>query len=153
MASLLASGQVPEDLAVVFARDDAPGASEELRACLVHELVLRGVAVTAAPGIAPWASSPHWRHHPLGWLPLSLSSVEETQHLPYHRAGSSAYPGAFGPSEGPGLLLDSALTARVLAAHETTTPSMASAMAVTVTKWAEKSNGRIESTSATSRVH
>jgi hypothetical protein len=78
VASLLASGQAPEDLAAAFAEGNLPGgASEELRACLVHEMVLRGAAVTEAPGIARWANSPHWRHHPLGWLPLWLSGVEE----------------------------------------------------------------------------
>jgi hypothetical protein len=145
LASLLASGQPPEDLAVVFAEGSAPGgASEELRACLVHEMVLRGVAVTEVPGIARWTSSPHWRHHPLGWLPLWLSGVEEAQHLPHHSAGSSAYPGSFGPSEGPGLLQDRALTACIPAAREMTAPSMASVMAVAVAGWAEESNGRIE---------
>ena len=133
-ASLLASGQRPEDLAVVFAGGGVPGgASEELRACLVHEMVLRGVAVTEAPGIARWASSPHWRRHRLGWLPLSLSSIEEAPYLPRYSAGPiSDYSRSFGPSEGPGLLLGRALTARVPAARETTTPSMASAMAVAV---------------------
>jgi hypothetical protein len=107
-------------------------------------LVLRGVAVTEVPGIARWAGSPQWRHHPLGWLPLWLSGVEEAQHLPHHSARSSAYPGSFGPSKGPGLLQDRALTACVPAARETTTSSMASAMAVAVAGWAEESNGRIE---------
>ena len=145
LASLLAFGQTPEDLAVVFAEGSAPTAApEELRACLVHELVLRGVAVTEVPGIAPWASSPHWRHHRLGWLPLGLSGVEEAQRLPHYSAWSSAYPGSLGPSEGPGLLRDRALTAFVPAARETTTPSMASAMALAVAGWAEESNGRIE---------
>jgi hypothetical protein len=142
LASLLAFGQPPEDLAMVFAEDSAPAAaSEELRACLVHELVLRGVAVTEVPGIARWASSPHWRHHPLGWLPLWLSGVEEAQHLPHYTARSSVYPGSFGPSGGPGVLQDRALTAGVRAARETTTPSMAAAMAVAVANWAEESNG------------
>ena len=146
MASLLASGQRPEDLAVVFAGGGVPGgASEELRACLVHEMVLRGVEVTEAPGIARWASSPHWRRHRLGWLPLSLSSIEEAPYLPRYSAGPiSDYSRPLGPSEGPGLLLGRALTARVPAARETTTPSMASAMAVAVAGWAEESNGHIE---------
>ncbi|WP_406494773.1 DUF6183 family protein [Streptomyces sp. NBC_00846] len=61
-ASLLASSQPAEDLAVAFTGH----ATEELRACLVHELVLRGVDVTESPGIAGWATSPHWSHHPLG---------------------------------------------------------------------------------------
>jgi hypothetical protein len=143
-ASLLASAQRPKDLAVVFAEGNAPGgAAEELRACLVHEMVLRGVAVTKVRGIARWASSPHWRHHPLGWLPLSLSGVEEAPGLPGYSVGSSSAGLPFGPSEGPEMP-DRAVTVRVPAARETTTPSIASAMAVAVANWAEESNGRIE---------
>ena len=85
VASLLASAHRPKDLAVVFAGGGTPGgASEELRACLVHEMVLRGVVVTKARGIARWASSPHWRRHPLGWLPLSLSGMEEAPAMPHY---------------------------------------------------------------------
>lgn len=77
-ASLPASSQPAEELAVAFTGH----ATEELRACLVHEPVLRGVDVTGSPGIAGWATSPHWSHHPLGWLPLTLSDVEGQPDLP-----------------------------------------------------------------------
>lgn len=145
VASLLASAQAPEDLAVVFAGSGARGgASDELRACLVHEMVLRGVAVTEAPGIARWATSPHWRHHPLGWLPLSLFGVEESPDLPSHSVRGNSYSVPYGPSAGRGLPLDRAQAARASAARETTTAAVASAMAVAVANWAEESNGRIE---------
>jgi Family of unknown function (DUF6183) len=48
------------------------------------------------------------------------------------------------PSEERDLPLDRASTARGPAARETTTSSVASAMAVAVANWAEESNGRIE---------
>ena len=145
VASLLASAHPPKDLAVVFAGGGARGdALEELRACLVHEMVLRGVAVTKARRIAPWASSSHWRHHPLGWLPLSPSGMEQAPAMPHYSVRGSSCSLPFGPSEGHDLPLDPAFTARVPAARETTTPSMASAMAVAVANWADESNGRIE---------
>lgn len=53
-APLLASSHPVEELAVAFTGH----APEELRACLVHELVLRGADVTETPGIAGWAMSP-----------------------------------------------------------------------------------------------
>ncbi|MFI5931900.1 DUF6183 family protein [Actinoplanes sp. NPDC051494] len=66
-ASLLASAHTVAELDRVF---DA-GGSEELRACLTQELVLRGTEVRHR-----WAVSTQSRFHPLGWLPLSLTSVE-----------------------------------------------------------------------------
>ncbi|NED80088.1 hypothetical protein G3I76_08240, partial [Streptomyces sp. SID11233] len=41
-AALLAEAQPPADLGAVFAGGARAHAPEELRACLVHELVLRG---------------------------------------------------------------------------------------------------------------
>jgi hypothetical protein len=78
-ASLLASAHTVAELGLVF---DA-GRSEELRACLTQELVLRGVEVRH-----PWAVSPHWRFHPLGWLPLSLTSIEGRPGLPKYSSCS-----------------------------------------------------------------
>jgi hypothetical protein len=144
VASLLASGHRPEDLAVVFAGGGPSRASEELRACLVHEMVLRGVAVTETPTIARWASSHHWRHHPLGWLPLSLSSVEEAPDLPTYSATGSSHSTQCGLSEGRDLLPDHAEDAHLPASREATTASRASAMAAAVANWADESNGRIE---------
>lgn len=109
MASLLASSHLPHDLAVVFA-GGAPHASEELRACLVHELVLRGVHVAETPGIARWAISPHWSHHPLGWLPLSLSAFEEEPGLPSYHARGGSWPMPYGqPDDGPTTAPDGAV--------------------------------------------
>ncbi|WP_343233944.1 DUF6183 family protein [Streptomyces sp. SID8385] len=96
VASLLASCRRPEELAVVFSGH----ASEELRACLVHELVLRGVAVDEEPGIARWARSPHWRYHPLGWLPPTRSGMEDGADLPSYSLRGSSHAMPYGPSEG-----------------------------------------------------
>ncbi|MEU7376993.1 DUF6183 family protein [Streptomyces albidoflavus] len=137
-ASLLASCRRPEELAVAFSGH----ASEELRACLVHELVLRGVAVAEEPGIARWATSPHWRYHPLGWLPLTLSGLEEGADLPSYRLGGSSHSMPYGPSEGSPYRGTGG--ARVPSAVEVTTPEQAAAMGSAVANWAEESNGLIE---------
>ncbi|MEV6028599.1 DUF6183 family protein [Streptomyces sp. NPDC052036] len=136
MASLLASSHDAKDLAAAF----TSRASEELRACLVTELVLRGVVVEEAPGIAGWATSPHWRHHPLGWLPLTLSDVEACADLPSYSTRGSSHAMPYGPSESR----EQAVIAEadVPSAEEATTEAATTAMAVA--NWAEESNGRIE---------
>jgi hypothetical protein len=138
VASLLASGQRTIDLAVAFREK----ASEELRACLVHELVLRGAAVTEIPKIAEWAMSPHWRYHPLGWLPLTLSEVEEQPSLPSYSTWGSSYPMPYGPSDGRGMAVIRGT--RVPVAVEATAPERATTMGRAVANWAEDSNGVVE---------
>ncbi|MFF4041263.1 DUF6183 family protein [Streptomyces sp. NPDC001816] len=137
-ASLLASTHEATDLAAAF----TGRASEELRACLVHELVLRGVFVEDTPGIAGWATSPHWSHHPLGWLPLTLSGVEGNADLPSYSIRGSSHSMPYGPSESRELAVTA--DARVPSAEETTTQAAAKAMGRAVASWAEESNGRIE---------
>ncbi|MDO0938917.1 DUF6183 family protein [Streptomyces sp. DG2A-72] len=137
-ASLLASSQEAKDLAAAFAGP----ASEELRVCLVHELVLRGVAVEETAGVAQWATSSHWRHHPLGWLPLTLSDVEGVPDLPSHSTRGSSHSMPFGPSESRNTAV--IVGARVPSVEETTTEAAATAMGKAVANWAEESNGRIE---------
>ncbi|MBV2355390.1 hypothetical protein KUM39_13580 [Streptomyces sp. J2-1] len=137
-ASLLASSHEAADLAAAF----TGRASEELRACLVHELVLRGVVVGEVPGIAGWATSPHWSHHPLGWLPLMRSGLEEGADLPSYSVRGSSHAMPYGPLESRELVVDT--DARVPATEETTTPATATAMGTAVANWAKESNGRIE---------
>jgi hypothetical protein len=137
-ASLLASCHPAGELAVAFSGQ----ASEELRACLVHELVLRGVDVTQAPGIAQWATSPHWRHHPLGRLPLVLSDVERQPDLPSYSAQGSSFAVPYGPSGDGGSAVVAG--AQVPSAGETTTDTTAEGIGAAVANWAEESNGRIE---------
>ncbi|WP_330461611.1 DUF6183 family protein [Streptomyces sp. NBC_00820] len=137
-ASLLASGQDAANLAVAFTGH----ASEELRGCLVHELVLRGIAVAEIPGIARWATSSHWRRHPLGGLPLTRSDIESRSDLPRYSSRGSSHSMPFGPSESrePAVLTG----VRSSSAQETTTEADATVIATAVANWAEESNGRIE---------
>ncbi|MFB8242978.1 DUF6183 family protein [Kitasatospora purpeofusca] len=137
-ASLLASGHEAADLAEAF----TGRASEELRACLVHELVLRGAVVGEEPGIMGWATSPHRSPHPLGWLPLMLSGMEESADLPSYSIRGSGHSMPYGPSESREPAVDA--DARVPTAEETTTTAAASAMGTAVDNWVEESNGRSE---------
>ncbi|MFE1687663.1 DUF6183 family protein [Streptomyces albidoflavus] len=138
VASLLASCRRPEELAVVFSGH----ASEEHRACLVHELVLRGVAVDEEPGIARWARSPHWRYHPLGWLPLTRSGMEDGADLPSYSLRGSSHAMPYGPSGGGPYRGTGG--ARVPSAAEVTTPQLAAALSSAVANWVEESNGVVE---------
>lgn len=137
-ASLLASSNEATDLAAAF----TSRASEELRACLVHELVLRGAVVEETPGIAGWATSRHWRHHPLGWLPLTLSDMEQSADLPSYNVHGGSHSMPYGPSESheAAVIVD----AHLPSTEETTTRATAMAMAKAVANWANESNGRIE---------
>ncbi|WP_327074727.1 DUF6183 family protein [Kitasatospora purpeofusca] len=143
VASLLASCQRPADLAAVY--EEKAVASDELRACLLHELVLRGVPVAELPGIAAWATSPHWRDHPLAALPLVPTEPERDPDLPaYSVDGSSCgFPYPDPDDRYPAPRLDAAPVAAV----ETTTAATARAMASAVANWAEhpeEPEGRVE---------
>ncbi|GCD96892.1 DUF6183 family protein [Embleya hyalina] len=139
VASLLASGQDTRNLTVAFTSP----APEELRACLVHELVLRGVDVERMPGIAEWATSPHWRGHPLGRLPLTPSEMEAGADLPVHGDHGRNHTTPFGPPE-VSASTETVAEARVPPARETTAPDTAAAMTRAVASWVEESNGRVE---------
>ncbi|MFF4795620.1 DUF6183 family protein [Streptomyces sp. NPDC001276] len=142
-ASLLADGQTAKDLAIPFAGGSSrAAASEELRACLVQELVLRGVTIVESPAIEAWATSPHWRHHPLAWLPLELFAIEEAPPLPSYSVGGSSYSMPYGPQDGPGVTLGS--VTHLPQVTDTTTEEFSKAAAAAVANWAEESNGRSE---------
>ncbi|MFI0409469.1 DUF6183 family protein [Actinomadura sp. 3N508] len=140
LASMLASGQRVRDLAsAVFT---GPDASDELRACLVQEMVLRDVPVTDTPEIATWTASPRWRGHPLGRLPLTLSDVEEHPDLPQYGRSGLSHGIPYGPSTGRAMAASG--SARLPEPEETTTAAAAALIARAVANWAEESNGRIE---------
>ena len=146
VASVLASSQAPGDLAVIFAGGAAhaggsAGGSEELRACLVHEMVLRDMPVED-PRIAGWATSPHWGHHPLRWLPLSRSAAEQAPHLPSYSITGSVVSRPRGLSDEA--VSQPSRPAAAPAVTEVTTPAATATIARAAANWAEESNGRIE---------
>ncbi|MFC5718587.1 DUF6183 family protein [Streptomyces gamaensis] len=144
VASLLADAHAPRDLALVFTGGSSQArASEELRACLAHELLLRGVNVTAEPGMARWTNSPHWRYHPLGRLPLSLAAFEECPDLPSYSASGGSWSVPYGDAtDGPQAVRKSASPHPT--ATETTTESAAKSISAAVSNWSMESNGQVE---------
>ncbi|MFF2655851.1 DUF6183 family protein [Kitasatospora sp. NPDC058032] len=146
LASVLAACRRPADLAVVFDDGDtAAVVSEELRACLLHELVLRGVPVEEIPGIAGWVTSPHWNGHPLGGLPLTPMVAESEPDLPYYSVDGSSCGLPYGGPEDRHPAPRQA--DRVPAAVETTTAAIAEALAAPVANWVdegEQSEARVE---------
>ena len=145
-ALLLASSQAPTDLAAAFVGDESSGgASDELRACLVHELVLRDVVPFEVPGVAEWVASPDWRRHSLARLPLELSAIEENRDLPDYgiRGHGSSMP--FGPSTDHTVVAWAGGTrSSALTATETTTNALEVSITAAVANWTEESNGQAE---------
>lgn len=142
-ASLLASFQAAADLVVAFPDSAAAGiASDELRACLVQELVLRGALVDEAAPIAQWVRSAG-RKHPLSWLPLVLDPLEEEPDLPTYGVSGEGTSLPYWPSAEGGRAASPG-DARAAHATETTTDDVAEAMAAAVQNWVEESNGSAE---------
>lgn len=135
-ASVLASAQTPDDLAVVFVE----AGTEELRTCLVHELVLRGTDLDDLPGATRWARSPRVAHHPLAWLPLRASEVEAVVDLPSFSAGGSSVPLPYASLGGTVVRHQAEPLPPV---ELVTTPEEAGSVSAAVQGWAEESNGRV----------
>ncbi|MFJ9724738.1 DUF6183 family protein [Streptomyces sp. NPDC101209] len=140
-ASLLADGQDPKALKSAFAArsSSADDALDELRCCLVQELVLRGVSIAENPEVEAWATSPYRRRHPLAWLPLELSAIEEAPSLPSYSVGGSSYCMPYGAEDDTGVTLGSA--ADLPSVTDTTTDAFRESAAAAVANWAEESNG------------
>ncbi|MFF2149037.1 DUF6183 family protein [Kitasatospora sp. NPDC058190] len=137
-AAVLAEHQRPSALAGVFeaAPDDAT-APEELRACLLHELVLRGAPVAKLPEARAWAeASPSWAEHPLAWLPWALDPLEGTPGLPHYRRGGVSHGRPYGLPQGAPL--NGCAGVPVEVGEEE--PRLTAA----VERWARRYNGRVE---------
>jgi hypothetical protein len=120
-AAMLAQAQDAEVLL-----HQARSMSLELRACLLHELVLRGVAVGS------W----DLHGHPLSALPLDRLPGEDRLPLTHYSADGQSAGLPFG---GGGRLITSA-GETPKATRETTPPTMTAA----VTTWLTESNGKAE---------
>ncbi|MEU8522865.1 DUF6183 family protein [Streptomyces sp. NPDC048577] len=142
VASLIASAQDVDGLRPLFrgARSGA-GASNELRACTVHELVVRGVELADMPEALNWASGPGIGRHPLAWLPLRRSELESGADLPSYSVQASTSSLPFGPVNE--VVQPLPLRSGQFAAHESAEADLSSVPAA-VANWADESNGRIE---------
>ncbi|MEU6236734.1 DUF6183 family protein [Kitasatospora sp. NPDC047058] len=142
-AAVLAAEHAVADLAVLFTPgrpyEDAP---DELRACLIHELVLRGAPVAEQPEVVDWAArSPFWAGHPLAWLPWSLAPLEGRPELPRYHRGGAAYGVRYGLPEGDRLPSGGDPAAAPPARRSAAGPGLIAA----VERWAGRFNGRVES--------
>ncbi|MEU8487498.1 DUF6183 family protein [Streptomyces sp. NPDC048641] len=100
VASLLAEHQDPADLAAtVFDRPRADRL-DELRACLFHELVLRGVDIDAFRPLRTWSIVRPGRHA-LTWLPAERRAMEAVVDFPRRSLrGCAGGSGSVLPAEG-----------------------------------------------------
>lgn len=95
VASLLAEHHRVADLAaVVFDRSERDRL-DELRACLFHELVLRGVNANDFPPLRSWPyGRPGW--HALSWLPSRRRDLEAEADFPSRSLRGAAWSGPGG---------------------------------------------------------
>lgn len=132
LAALLAQEQDPTGLLALLA-DLGPGThATELGACLLHELVLRGVSVAAVA--EQWTA--RLAGHPLAALPLSQLPGEERLPLPKFRLDGHS----MGMPFGPGTAEVTAAGPVPVAERQPTPPDVTAA----VTTWLTKSNGMAE---------
>ncbi|MFD5203668.1 DUF6183 family protein [Streptomyces sp. NPDC058375] len=99
VASLLAEHREAPDLVGPLSERDPKGRLDELRICLFHELILRGVDVDALLKTRKWTRVLYG--HPLAWLPRHRSTLETRVGFPSRSVNSSARSaGVTLPTEG-----------------------------------------------------
>ncbi|MFC6010112.1 DUF6183 family protein [Nocardia lasii] len=140
IAARLAGALDPDDAIAAFGQAGLIGPmADELRTCLLHELVLRDIAVAEHEVLARWATSAHWSGHPLRALPLERAPFERDLALRRFTKGGSSVGLPF-----------SADTTRALSRHTRLALPTAKERAAdpqlehAVANWQRESNGRIE---------
>jgi hypothetical protein len=100
VASLLAEHQEPADLAAIVFDRPRTDRLDELRGCLFHELILRGVDIDDFRPLRTWTIvRPGWSA--LAWLPDRLRDMETAADFPSRSLRGSARGGGSGlPTEG-----------------------------------------------------
>ncbi|MFE6914404.1 DUF6183 family protein [Streptomyces rubiginosohelvolus] len=100
VASLLAEHREAADLVGPLSEHDPKGRWDELRICLLHELILRDVDVDAFVKTRDWTRV-LYGGHPLAWLPRHRSALETRVSFPSRSVNSSARSvGVTLPTEG-----------------------------------------------------
>jgi len=142
LASLTAYGQQVDVCATLFAASDE--ADEEFLACLLQELVLRHENLEREPFASFWRMI-KTRGHPLGLLPLRITSVEVsiTLWLPsYTWPGQVFHPAGTRRDDGASDEPDAAQVGSL--GRETTAPADRERLRSAVATWLDESNGRAE---------
>ncbi|MFW6640349.1 DUF6183 family protein [Nocardiopsis algeriensis] len=136
-ASLLTSAQDPDGLRPVFrGSGSGSGGSDELRACTLHELLVRGADLRDLPEAQRWSGVLRRGRHPLAWLPARRSALESGAVLPSHSLRGSMSPR---PSSGGGAPVRRRTGG--VAVQEVTAPA---ALSAATAGWVEESNGLVE---------
>lgn len=144
IAARLAETLDIEDVVTAFAQAGLAGPiAEELRACLLHELVLRDVAVDDHAVLRRWAASAHWSRHPLRALPLERTGFEQSLALRRYSENGSSVVLPFTLDDTPALRRHTRLA--IPRAAETTHPAVVAQIERAVDNWLRESNGRAES--------
>ncbi|MBM7056684.1 DUF6183 family protein [Streptomyces durocortorensis] len=100
VASVLAEHREAADLVGPFSEHDAKGRLDELRFCLLHELILRDVDVDAFVNRRDWTRV-LYSSHPLAWLPRHRTALETRLGFPSRSVnGSARSAGVTLPTEG-----------------------------------------------------
>ncbi|WP_250002132.1 DUF6183 family protein [Actinoplanes sp. M2I2] len=120
----------------------AAAQTEELRALVLHELILRAVKVEDVPAIAEWATSPQRPGQPSDRLPRTLTALEGRPALPHFQLRSTSYPTS--GSNSAGVIVDRLPGAQIPPSRETTTPVTMAAISTAVAAWTQWSNGHYE---------
>ncbi|MFK0152335.1 DUF6183 family protein [Streptomyces sp. NPDC090499] len=150
LAYLVARGHRPADIVpAVYGGQLGTAAPHEFRACLLHELVLRGVAVPEYPVLRSFGEALVAEGHPLAPLPLHLLPAERALLRPPHAPDDWTWglpPAAVeNHSDQPELRVSPQMRRRSAATDpaETTVAESAEAMSAAVRHWVEESNGTV----------
>ncbi|MBK3573537.1 hypothetical protein JHN63_06825 [Streptomyces sp. MBT65] len=150
LAQMVALGHRPSDIVpVVYGEQLGTAASDEFKACLLHELVLKGVAVPAYPLLRSFGEALVAEGHPLAPLPLHLLPAERALLRPAHapQDWTWALPPATveKQSDRPELRVSPEMRLRSAAVDpaDITVPEVAEAMSAAVRHWVEESNGMV----------
>jgi uncharacterized protein (TIGR02996 family) len=139
-ASVLASGQTPSVLLTLLARHGADRRLAELLACLVQEMVLRGVILDGQPSVEELREG-----HPLAALPLHLTGIEQGlgHYLPSYETRTINFQRTQAP-RAAARPLPSGLGASPAVFSDVTDEAARSDIGAAVRNWQEKSNGLVE---------
>ena len=141
VAEYLAQWQPPDVLLSLFESSGYESRYQELLACLVQEMALRGYAVTGAAADF-WQEYVVNAQHPLGWLPTALLAQEKMfpKYLPRHRTGWAVSES----EDEPGLPLPDPVELGVRWTDAEVLQEEKTILEAAVLNWTQKSNGKIE---------
>lgn len=150
LAHMVARGHRPADIVpVVYGEQLGTAASDEFKACLLHELVLEGVAVPQYPLLRSFGETLVTQQHPLAPLPLHLLPAERALLKPTHAPHdwTWALPTATVKkhSDQPELHVSPEMGRRSAEVDPTeiTVPEVAEAMSAAMRHWLDESNGMV----------